>query len=182
MTAEEFGMIVDSINRTWPNSAPFDDEVVRLMAPIVSNVSREAAAAAIVSILDEGRSFAPHPTEVVRRAREIVGEFAPDDFDVVWAEIMKAVRKTGSWSTPTWSTPDVARLVESVGWKHFCESPEENLPVVRAQMRDFWTTIRARARVRDSVDRAVGGGLPDPRPQARIDAPETKRIEDGGAS
>lgn len=182
MTPEEFGSVLTAVNDAWQPPRPFGVETVRLFAATVGDVPPEAAAAAVVSLVEEGREFVPSLGVLLRRAREIAGLAPADDFDAVWDEVMRAVRRTGSWGSPKWTSPDVARLVESIGWRAFCATAEEDLPVVRAQMRDFWATIRQRARVRDSVERQVRGGLPDPRPHGRIGPGGTKAIENGGAA
>lgn len=92
--------------------------------------------------VEDSRGFPPDGGQLVRRAAALEGGGL--DFDEVWREILDGIRRWGHAGSPEWSSPNVAALVQAVGWRALCLGPEDDLPTIRAQARDMWASISKR--------------------------------------
>lgn len=83
-----------------------------------------------------------------------------------WGQVKSEIRRIGSWGTPTFDDPVVAKVVRNMGWMELCmsESPEG---VDRAQFERMYNeTINRGEQVqkllpqaRDLAERRIGTGL-----------------------
>jgi len=83
-----------------------------------------------------------------------------------WGQVKAEIRRIGSWGTPTFADPVVAKVVRNMGWNELCmsESPEG---VDRAQFTKMYNELVERGeqvqkllpQARDMAERRLGTGL-----------------------
>lgn len=75
------------------------------------------------------REFFPTVSELRAGMAETAADKPPDE-DQAWSEVLREVRRVGSWGDPQFSHPAISRAVQGVGWKDICMS--EKIGVERA--------------------------------------------------
>lgn len=87
--------------------------------------------------------FLPTVAEIRERYHALtrtLGQLSATD---AWGEVKREIRRIGSWGTPQFDDPVVAKVVRNMGWRELCmsESPEG---VDRAQFERAYNEIIAR--------------------------------------
>lgn len=89
-----------------------------------------------------------------------------------WGEVIQALRRVGSWGTPSWSSPLVEATVNALGgWPSMCAMDIQDTPTVRAQFRDAYNALLGRTEtdIRLLPDaRAARHRLAPPRPISSV--------------
>lgn len=72
----------------------------------------------------------------------------PDDMTApeAWNEVLKEVRRVGSWGIPSFSLVEITKAVDCIGWKTICMS--ENIGIERAHFFKAFDAISQRERLR----------------------------------
>jgi hypothetical protein len=111
-----------------------------------------------------GGAFKPNGGQLAAICGDLTGT-SGRDFDDVWEEIQRLVRKVGYWEQPDMS-PEARALVRFLsGWEAVCALETDDLPTVRAQARMAWSDIAKRIKVEEE--------------RRRLEGPEQPQIGDG---
>ena len=82
---------------------------------------------------------------------------------------MRGVRDVGSYGTPTWSTPELARAVDAVGWLAICLSQSPG--VERSHFLRIYAALRERSlRAANTGSLGIGSGDRKALPLSRLKA------------
>ncbi len=105
-------------------------------------------------------TFYPSLAEIRNRVITIAGEGVLVAPETAWGEVMKEVRRIGyqryaNGEELRFSSPMIAKAVESIGWRDICMCEIDNLNTLRAQFRNALTAIQ-----HCEVDRVVSGRNP----------------------
>lgn len=83
----------------------------------------------------------------VSELRAAIAETAEDrapDADEAWNQVLREIRRVGSWGNPEFSHSAITMAVEGVGWKDICMS--DKIGVERAHFLKAYETTTARHR------------------------------------
>lgn len=110
--------------------------------------------------------FLPTVAEIRERYHALtrtMGQLSATD---AWGIVKSEIRRIGSWGTPTFDDPVIAKVVRNMGWMELCmsESPEG---VDRAQFERAYNELVQRGeqvqkllpQARDMAERRLGNGL-----------------------
>lgn len=96
---------------------------------------------AIKKIILENK-FVPAISEIVEAAKSLVAEVDESKrvkpWHEAWAEIQTQMHDAFVYKKPVFSTPEIESAVNSFGWIALCTSLEKDMPIVRAQVRQFY--------------------------------------------
>lgn len=104
------------------------------------------------------KKFLPAISEIIEAVQDLNSEIhgtGVKSWLDAWAEIEKAVWKTGWYAKPTFSTPEIAETVRVFGWHNLMMTAEEALPTVRAQMRYLYEQVCSKKRRKALIDYAL---------------------------
>lgn len=98
---------------------------------------------AVYKVLGEWeKTYLPPPGVIVKAAKSIAESKQPEKRVKTWGEaleeIEKAMRNTPWGHNTKWSTPEIAKAVNSFGWHNLQTSLEADMPTVRAQLRRLY--------------------------------------------
>lgn len=96
---------------------------------------------AVKKIILENK-FVPAISEIVEAAKSLVAEVDESKrvkpWHEAWAEIQTQMHDAFVYKKPVFSTPEIEAAVNSFGWIALCTSLEKDMPIVRAQVRQFY--------------------------------------------
>jgi len=108
--------------------------------------------------------FLPTVAEIRERYHALtrtLGQLSATD---AWGEVKREIRRVGSWGTPQFDDPVIAKVVRNMGWRELCmsESPEG---VDRAQFERAYNELIARGeqmhkllpQAREMAHQRIGG-------------------------
>lgn len=136
--------IVALIGAAYPNFNPTEHTVEVYFETLRDIPADLLKTAALKSIAEPGRKFAPSVGEL----RGAVGEIqravsgVPSSYQA-WQEVMQAMLEVGSYRTPEFSHPLIAETVRVMGWKNLCLS--ENAVADRARFIQAYEQLAERA-------------------------------------
>ncbi len=93
--------------------------------------------------------FLPTVSEIIAAAQSLVEESNGQrmkTWDEAWAEIQQVCKDVFIYGKPTWSTVEIEAAVNSFGYKELCTAPQKDMQIVRAQMRQIYESVCARAK------------------------------------
>lgn len=67
------------------------------------------------------------------------------DYAEAWSEVEKALKEVGYYGKPTWSSPEIARTVQAMGWMELCCMEGDAINTTRAQFRQLYEIFCKRA-------------------------------------
>lgn len=112
---------------------------------MLQDVELPHAVAAMRSLSQAGREFAPTPGQLRREALKLTARDDVPDPDQAVAEVFDQIRAVGYLGQPKFTHPAVDAAVAAVGgWQEVCRS--ENLDALRAHLRSAYEHAAARAR------------------------------------
>ena len=124
----------------------------------------------------------PTVADLRRLCAQVSAPTLPDWGDA-WREMLDQIARVGSYGTPFWSSPIIAEAVRQFGpWRELCAMEIAQTSTNRAQFRDVYNAVRARAEqgnayVPDVRALAMAqGALPTPvaaAPARALPAPDT---------
>jgi len=119
---------------------------------------------------EAGRKFAPSIGELRGAVMELrrASYNIPSAYDA-WGEVLRAFNEIGSYSTPDWSSPLIAKVIKSLGWRNLCMS--ENQVADRARFIQAYEQLTERAEREQMLIPEVKGYLED-RGARLLDAPD----------
>ncbi len=110
--------------------------------------------------------FLPTVAELRERYHTLTRTLAQLTATDAWGQVKAEIRRIGSWGTPTFADPVIAKVVRNMGWNELCmsEAPEG---VDRAQFERAYNEIVNRGeqvqkllpQARDMAERRLGTGL-----------------------
>jgi hypothetical protein len=131
-----------------------------------------AARAAVSEILTESRFF---PTIAEIRQKVFERRCGLPSAEEAWEEVMRGIRDVGSYGMPRWSTPELARTVDAVGWLNICLS--ETPGVERGHFLRIYEALRERSlHEANSGSLRIGAGE-----RRQVPRPHLKTIDTGSA-
>lgn len=157
------------ISMLWPNfELPSIDAVMDAMIEVTlrqwADLSAAEVRAAIDSLCQEGRDFAPPVGAGAARAHESArarrGD-GPPGIDEAWGEVRRQIAHRGRWAAFSddpleWSHPMIERVVGHLGWDSLCSSTNEVAD--RAHFVRLYEAATARGVSEVAPSRALGGG------------------------
>jgi len=152
MDRREMIKVLSLLSFDWPNfTVPNGDQgaLVDAWLRLLGDLDASVVLAAVESLANENREFAPPPGVISKRARELSAPSIPD-IDESLAEVLENVRAIGSNAYTLgqnslklrWSHPAIEDAVAAFSWQAICES--ENPDVLRGQWARFYGAARAR--------------------------------------
>lgn len=104
--------------------------------------------------------FLPTVAEIVTAAQSLVEESNGQrmkTWDEAWAEIKQVCQSAFIYEAPTWSTEEIKAAVNSFGYKELCTVAEKDMQIVRAQMRQIYESVCARAKDKQVNEYVLSG-------------------------
>lgn len=93
------------------------------------------------------KTFLPSVAEIVEAVRSVKatknGEQA-DDYAEAWQEVLREMKRCGIYGSPKFSSTEVQRAVQLVGWRNLCCADEASFSVLHAQFREVYKQIKKR--------------------------------------
>lgn len=103
--------------------------------------------------LSKTSKFFPALSEIIETIesleRTTTGE-GDKDFDEAWSEVYKEVKRCFIYSSPKFSTPEIAETVRNLGWDTLCNMQSDAVSTVRAQFERFYKIALHRKKERES--------------------------------
>lgn len=103
--------------------------------------------------LSKTSKFFPALSEIIETIdsleRATTGE-GDKDFDEAWSEVYKEVKRCFIYSSPEFSTPEIAETVRNLGWDTLCNMQSDAVSTVRAQFERFYKIALHRKKERES--------------------------------
>jgi len=166
--------VVAMIGAAYPGFEPTEQTVEVYFQTLRDLAPDLLKTAALHSIAEPGRRFAPSVGELRGAAAEIQRRAAnvPASYQA-WQETLEAIRRVGSYHPqPEFSHALVGQTVRALGWTALCRS--ENMAADRARFIEAYQQLQARAEaealmlpaVRDYIE-ARGGRLLPPASQMK---------------
>lgn len=145
MTPAEAARAVAVLQAAFP-AARWSEATVAVYESLLSDLDAELVTRAIERIIRSSK-FLPTVAEVRDAAAELA--FGPGRSGLeAWAEVGLAIRRVGSYGSPTFDDPLVAECVRVLGWRTLCHggSPEG---VDRARFVELYQELLRRQRLQD---------------------------------
>lgn len=105
------------------------------------------------------KTFMPSVAEILQAAQNLVEE-NQGTRQLTWAEalteIEKQMRDEGCYGLPRFSTDEIRKTVEAIGWRNLCCGEARDYPIVRAQMKAIYENFCKRNR-ESGVNKLVCG-------------------------
>lgn len=149
---------LDRASKMYPN-AKITGEMLDIYAEELADMPEHMVVQAIQECT-RTQTFYPALAEIRNRVITIAGEGVLVAPETAWGEVMREVRRIGyqrhaNGEELRFSSPMIAKAVESIGWRDICMCEINNLNTLRAQFRNALTAIQHR-----EVDRVVSGRNP----------------------
>lgn len=141
--------IMGMIGAAFPNFAP-SKETIALYRQLLSDIPLDLLHAATLHTISQAdRKFAPSVGEIRGAAGEIMRSVSkiPSSYEA-WEEVRLAMVEVGSYGTPKFSHPLVAKAVSVIGWRDMCLS--ENTVADRSRFIQAYEQLEQRA-MRDGI-------------------------------
>lgn len=168
MTNQEVSQIVFMLFAAFPQAeGKQTEERLRLYKLMLVDLDFELAKAAVQRII-QANKFLPTVAEVREAARDLrIGKRRTGMEG--WGDVTRAIASVGSYRTPVFDDPVVARVVACMGWRELCLGDNES--ALRARFIEAYEAIADR----DLREEAVSEPL-------RLKAPERGVREFNGAA
>ncbi len=132
----------------WPRQwvAPTNNDDLNVMMLCWMDTLGDLDASLVRAVMASWTSeWPPNLGQIRQKALEIVISMvdtstAPSWGDA-WEELVEACHRVGSYGTPTWSHPCVAKAVDIIGYKEFCLSDVNSMTTWRSQFRDIYQVV-----------------------------------------
>ena len=145
----------------WPDRA-LPQETIEAWYPLLADIDRDDAIAALKALKIGGKPFAPDVAEI---RRTVTGP--PRRWEDALAELGQAIGRIGAYgAAPRFADPALDRVVTERGWKALCLAVYAD-STWRAQFRDAYTAAQ---NARDAVQVRHMVGLPTGVPRTALPA------------
>jgi hypothetical protein len=150
--------VVGMLSAAFPNFTPSEQTYEIYYQTLKDIPADELRAAALHSVSEAGRKFAPSVGELRGAVMELRGYSAnvPSSFEA-WREVLQQVSNVGYYGTPQFSNPMVERAVKALGWREICMS--ENQIADRARFVQCYEQLLERAQTQEMLLPEVRGYL-----------------------
>lgn len=104
--------------------------------------------------------FLPTVAEIVAAAKSLVEESngrRMKTWDEAWEEIKRVSHDVFIYGEPVWSTAELKAAVEAFGYKELCSVTEKDMAIVRAQIRQIYESVCARAKEKQVNEYVLSG-------------------------
>lgn len=158
MNLQETYALFAMMTAVHPNH-PATDETARVYAELLADVSFADAATGVKHLLKTS-SFFPKPAEIIEAAKsEATG--LPDP-STAWAQVERAMLKSGYYGRPSWSHPAIHATIRAMGgWQEVCRS--EDVDKLKRRFTSQYKTLR------DSWSADDAPALPEPAKPKTLD-------------
>lgn len=146
-------------------NAKIDEGTVAVYMRLLADIPPADLQAVIDQCIAECK-FLPTVAEIRERWHILTRTLGQLSAAEAWGQVKAEVRRIGSWGTPKFDDPTVARVVKMMGWNEICmsEAPEG---VDRAQFMKMYEQLAGREeqvqkllpQARDLAERNIGTGL-----------------------
>lgn len=177
MTRAECFEIAAEVSARWPH-APLSKSTVAIWWGDLQHLPADQVRAAVIVHDREGNSFPPTCGQIVNRIVELA--YDHPGWDEVWAEVQRAIRRVGSYGSPSdvdWSSPLVGAFVRRIGWVELCRTPAGDTSA-HAQCREVWKAMVARVE-RDSRHMGIAAAGLKQIERAAVRQPGLKQFSPG---
>lgn len=169
---DEMEFVLAQLFSAYAN-AKIDEGLVAVYMRLLADIPPADLQAVVDQAIAECK-FLPTVAELRERYHTLtrtMGQLSATD---AWGVVKAEIRRVGSWGTPTFADPTIAKVVRNMGWLELCtsESPEG---VDRAQFERAYNELVSRGeqvqkllpQARDLAERRIGlqhisGYLPQP--------------------
>lgn len=136
-----FAAVLFALGDTF--DAAISDTRMEIYFRALVDLPLEAVTNAAVLHMRHGKFF-PRPVEL----REAVDGSLEDRAEVAWTQLLRLVRKVGSWGKPDWPDPVLERAAKELygGWAMLCERLPGEGPELLGAAKLFKSTYAAYAR------------------------------------
>ncbi len=154
----DIDQIINMLEVAFPNFHPKDATLTReIYWQTLSDIPTDELKAAVLHCMTEsGRAFAPTIGEIRGAVADLRKTAAnvPGSYQA-WEEVCHAIRDTGSYRSPEFSSPLIERVVRNLGWRNLCMS--ENQVADRARFVQAYDQLLERATKEDMLLPEVRG-------------------------
>jgi len=159
LTKQEIKKLLSWVLANFPSMQEKDMQpTAALWLRMLSDIPYNVAEKAVIRILATAKYF-PTVAEIREAANELTAPKLPTPGEA-WAEVLKQMRKVGSYGKPKFSHQVIEKAVNSIGWQELCMST--NTTADRAHFMKIYETLCKRAKeekVNQDVLRLIGGGI-----------------------
>lgn len=167
MTKAEVSQVVFMLLAAYPNGEKVRDETVEVYEQLLQDLDFESAKAAVVRVGQTHR-FLPTVAEIRAVERDLRLGARRTGMEA-WGDVTRAISAIGSYRTPVFDDPAVAKVVACMGWRELCLGDNES--ALRARFIEAYEAISDR----ELREQAVSEPL-------RLKAPERGARELNGAA
>lgn len=129
MTSEQATKIITMLAAAYPNQA-LTTPTMQVYTQLLADLAYEQAQAAVIKHIATNKFF-PSIAEIRKAALDVSIDSLPSPAGA-WSETQDQIRLIGSYGTPSFSNPLIAKTVSAMGgWVDLCRS-EEPTGVIRA--------------------------------------------------
>lgn len=118
-----------------------DGQRQAIYSKMLSDIPNSVLRKAVKKIILENK-FVPAISEIVEAARSLIAEMDETKrvkpWHEAWAEIQNQMHEAFVYKKPVFSTPEIEAAANAFGWMALCTSLEKDMPIVRAQVRQFY--------------------------------------------
>ena len=153
----DIDQIVNLMKAAFPNFHPDETLTKEIYWQTLKDIPSDELKPAVLHCISEaGRAFAPSIGEI-RGAVSSLRRAAMNTHDSysAWQEVLQQIAAVGSYGTPSFSSPLIARTVRNLGWRNLCLS--ENQTADRARFVDAYEQLLERASREDMLLPEVRG-------------------------
>jgi len=108
--------------------------------------------------------FLPTIAEIRYHSQNFVGDVTGEkikDYAEAWAEVMENMRNLGVAKAPKWSTKEIEKAVNTLGWYELCTVEAKDLNIIRAQFKAIYNAVCERSK-NATENKAIFNALSEP--------------------
>lgn len=138
-------------------SQQFTVEKLEFYKKQLSDIPPYILMAAIQKVIDT-LQFLPTIAEI-RKAAHTMADYAnhhaKPDWSVAWQKLEDEVRRIGSYGHPDFVDPYLITVIARIGWANICRTSDNAWLTLRAQFRDDYNALVAKAIERQQCQNAI---------------------------
>jgi hypothetical protein len=140
MTREEAIKILAILSAAYPNFS-LPKATGELYIKMLTDIPAKLGEAAALAHIAESQYY-PTVAELRTKALKFATQDALPQSGEAWGEVVREIKRVGSYGTPQFSHDAIKKAVDAVGWKNICLSTDPG--VERAHFMRIYEQLRAR--------------------------------------
>ncbi len=166
MVPEEFEALLGVLASAFPQR-PISEATADVYEVALADLDYELTKRAVMRLV-ASEEWLPTVAKIRAAAYDLENGTASSGLEA-WGVVCEAIRRVGYLEQPRFRDPLVAHVVESMGWRYLCKSPNDASD--RARFVDLYETLSNRER----TEGAMNPALRAPERRTALAAPRPRR-------